>query len=217
MNCAAKWLGRVEIALVVTGILLLGAVFAATALRWNYQARQERAFLGSAGVGEQAHDTGAPDPIRRPGAAEPVGIGRAPDLVPGSFGGDPLVLGRIEIPRIGVKAIVREGTDGATLALAVGHIPGTARPGENGNAVLAGHRDTFFRGLRDIRLNDEVLFVVPPHSYEYRVMSTQVVAPDDLSVLDAGEGEELTLVTCYPFYFIGRAPHRFIVHAARIE
>jgi len=208
MNRAAKWLSRFEIALIVTGVSFLGAGFAASALRWNYQARQERAMFRHAGVA---------DPLLTPGAPEPIGIKRAADLAPGTFGGDPLVLGKIEIPRIGVTAIVREGTDDATLSLAVGHVLGTARPGEKGNAVLAGHRDTFFRELRNIRLDDTVRFVVPAHSYEYRVVWTQVVAPDELSVLDAGEGEELTLVTCYPFYYIGRAPSRFIVRAARIE
>lgn len=134
-----------------------------------------------------------------------------------SFIADPLVIGKIEIPRIEVEAIVREGDDDATLALAVGHVPGTALPSQNGNMVLAGHRDTFFRGLRNIRLNDQILLVVPPHTYEYRVVATQVVAPNEMSVLESRGAEELTLVTCYPFNYVGSAPDRFIVRAARVE
>lgn len=220
MKRAAKWLDRFEIALIVTCVSSLGAGFAAAALRWNGETRQECAMFQSAGVADRPQGIVASDPSLTPGAPEPIGIQRAADLVPGSSGGDPLVLGKIEFPRIGVKAIVREGTDDATLFLAVGHVPGTARPGENGNAVLAGHRDTIFRELHNIRLNDTVRFVVPPLSYEYRVVSTvstQVVAPDELSVLDAGEGEELTLVTCHPFHYLGRAPSRLIVHAARVK
>jgi sortase A len=130
---------------------------------------------------------------------------------------DPRVLGRIEIPRLGVSAVVREGVDDDTLALAVGHVPGTARPGEHGNTVLAGHRDTFFRPLREIRMSDHVRIVVPAHSYEYRVVSLRVVALDDMRVLAPAAGEELTLVTCYPFRFVGHAPSRFIVRASRVE
>lgn len=207
MTSTANWLRRLEIALVVTGITALGASFAATVQRWSYQQRQESALLrGVAG-----------DPNPGPGAAE-LAIEDVAEPVGGFFGRDPLALGKIEIPRIGVDAFVREGDDDETLTIAVGHVPGTARPGEkNGNTVLAGHRDTFFRGLRNIRLNDQVHLIVPPHRYEYRVVATQVVAPDEMSVLDSRGTEELTLVTCHPFRFIGSAPNRFIVRAARVE
>jgi LPXTG-site transpeptidase (sortase) family protein len=199
MTGAAKWLRRFEIALMVAGISFLGGAFAATVHRWDYQARQERAIL------------------RVDGAVDPLCGGEAVIPFRGDGTVDPLALGRIEIPRIGVRAIVREGTDDETLALAVGHVRGTARPGENGNTVLAGHRDTFFRGLRDIRMNDRVRLVVPPRIYEYRVVSLEVVAPDATRVLDPTKDEELTLVTCYPFQYIGHAPNRFIVRAARVE
>jgi len=216
MNSAAKWLRRVEIVLMVTGISFLGVAFAATVQRWHYQARQEPAMLHDAGV-EPVHSRVAADPVRGRGAVEPMDSGRAEDPVREVIAGDPLVLGRIEIPRIAVKAIIREGDDDATLSLAVGHIPGTARPGENGNAVLAGHRDTFFRELRNIRLNDRVWLNVPPHSYEYLVTATQVVAPSEISVLESRGAEELTLITCHPFNYIGSAPNRFIVRAVRVE
>jgi sortase A len=127
---------------------------------------------------------------------------------------DPLVLGRIEIPRIGVTAIVREGDDDTTLAIAVGHISGTARPGERGNMALAGHRDSFFRALRDIRRKDTIRFVTPERSYEYVVDSTEVVGPEDTRVLDPTSDTVLTLVTCFPFKYVGHAPNRFIVRAS---
>jgi sortase A len=127
------------------------------------------------------------------------------------------VLGRIEIPRIGLSAIVREGDDDATLRKAVGFVPGTARPGEGGNTALAGHRDTFFRPLRRIEVGDRIRLVVPPATYEYRVASLDVVEPTEVSVLASRGEEELTLVTCYPFRWIGPAPDRYIVKATRVE
>jgi sortase A len=135
-----------------------------------------------------------------------------------SFGIDGLAgspLGRIEISSIGVVAMIMEGTDGRTLRHAVGHIPGTALPGQQGNVALAGHRDTFFRGLRNINKDDEITLTTLHGSYRYRVDSTQVVEPRDTEVLDATTDNILTLVTCYPFYFVGPAPKRFIVRAHR--
>jgi sortase A len=130
---------------------------------------------------------------------------------------DPAALGRIEIPRLGLKAIVREGADVDTLERAVGRVPGTAKPGDVGNVVLAGHRDTFFRSLRKIEVDDMIRLVVPPHTYEYRVASLRVVTPTETSVMDSNGIEELTLVTCYPFRVLGPAPDRFIVSATRVE
>ena len=103
------------------------------------------------------------------------------------------------------------------LARAVGLVRGSAHPGEVGNMVLAGHRDTFFRPLRTIKVNDRIRMVVPPNTYEYEVQSLRVVAPEETSVLDSKGVEELTLVTCYPFRFVGPAPDRFIVSATRVN
>lgn len=125
--------------------------------------------------------------------------------------------GRIEIPRIGVRAIVQEGADEKTLARAVGLVPEGARPGEQGNVVLAGHRDTFFWPLRKIQVNDRIRVVVPPNEYEYKVDSVRIVEPEETEVLQSRGVEELTLVTCYPFRFIGSAPDRFIVSASRVQ
>ena len=123
-------------------------------------------------------------------------------------------MGRIEIPRLGVSTIVRAGSDARTLQLAVGHLPGTALPGETGNVGLAGHRDTFFRRLADIRADDEIRVVTPDGTFRYRVQRTNVVEPDDVWVLDPTGHPALTLVTCYPFSYVGSAPQRFIVRAA---
>jgi sortase A len=127
------------------------------------------------------------------------------------------VIGRLEIPRIGVAVMVREGADEGTLSRAVGHIPGTALPGAIGNVGLAGHRDTFFRALRNIRADDTISLETTDGTYQYVVKSTKIVTPRDVSVLEASGGETLTLVTCYPFYYVGSAPKRFIVHASQVQ
>ena len=124
-----------------------------------------------------------------------------------------VAIGRVEIPRLGLTAVVIQGDSEPILKLAVGHIPGTALPGQSGNMALAGHRDTFFRALRNIRVGDQIVFESPAGSYEYQVESASVVPPTDLSVLTNSGSRELTLITCYPFSWIGSAPDRFIVRA----
>jgi sortase A len=126
------------------------------------------------------------------------------------------LIGRLEIPRLGLSAILIEGDDPKTLRRAVGHIPGTPLPGQPGNVALTGHRDTFFRPLRNIRANDVIVVTTLQGEYRYRVVSTQVVSPENIAVLNSSGGEILTLVTCYPFYFVGAAPDRFIVRAERL-
>jgi sortase A len=124
-------------------------------------------------------------------------------------------LGRIEISRIGIAAMVMEGIDTRTLRHAVGHIPGTALPGLEGNVAIAGHRDTFFRGLQDILKEDEITLTTLRGSFRYRVDSMRVVEPWEIWVLEDTGDAVLTLVTCYPFNYIGPAPQRFIVRARR--
>jgi sortase A len=126
------------------------------------------------------------------------------------------LLGSISIPRLNVSSAVVEGTDDHTLALSVGHIPGTAVPGREGNVVLAGHRDSFFRGLRNIRNRDEILLTTSGGTDLYEVESTRIVSPEDVYVLNDVGRPLLTLVTCYPFYYVGSAPKRFIVQAHRL-
>ena len=131
----------------------------------------------------------------------------AAPVMPGS------AIGRIEIPRLGVSSVIRAGVDARTLRLAVGHIPGTALPGHSGNIGLAGHRDTFFRKLRNIRTFDEIRIVTPAGTVSYEVERTRIVKPEDTSVLDDTSIPSVTLVTCYPFTYLGSAPDRFIVRA----
>jgi len=126
------------------------------------------------------------------------------------------LLGRIEIPRLHVTSVVREGVGAMTLSVAVGHIPGTALPGQTGNMAIAGHRDSFFRGLRGIEKNDVIRVDTPRGSYTYRVEGTEIVDPQDVAVLQPSPSPELTLVTCYPFYYVGSAPERFIVKAREV-
>ena len=125
------------------------------------------------------------------------------------------LLGRLRIPRLQVAAMVREGADSGTLSRAVGHIPGTALPGKAGNVALAGHRDTFFRALRNIRKSDAIEFETEKGTFRYVVESTRIVGPRDVGVLAAAGRQSLTLVTCYPFYYVGSAPKRFIVRAVQ--
>lgn len=127
------------------------------------------------------------------------------------------VLGMLEIPRLRITAVVAEGTDEKTLGRAVGHIPSTAGPGTPGNCGLAGHRDTFLRGLGGVRVDDVIRIVTPERTYSYTVEWSMVVEPDRIDTLDSTATPSLTLVTCYPFTFVGRAPQRFVVRARQLE
>jgi sortase A len=127
------------------------------------------------------------------------------------------LIGRIEIPRLRFSAIVIEGIDRTTLRRGVGHIPGTALPGAAGNVGLSGHRDTFFRPLKDLRIKDEIWFSTLKGEFGYQVESLRVVAPGDVGVLAPARENVLTLVTCYPFFYIGAAPKRFVVRARQVS
>ena len=150
------------------------------------------------------------DTILASGASSTGGLRTAPRAAPAQGS----TIGRIEIPRLGVSAVIRAGSDARTLRLAVGYVPGTALPGEHGNVGLAGHRDTFFRKLRDISPDDEIRVTTKDGVFRYFVERTNIVKPSDVWVLNATGYPALTLVTCYPFSYIGSAPQRFIVRAA---
>jgi sortase A len=126
------------------------------------------------------------------------------------------LIGRIEIPRLFLSVVVVEGIDKTTLRRGFGHIPGTALPGEPGNVGLAGHRDTFFRPLKDLRIKDAVQFSTLKGTFKYEVESLRVVEPDDVGVLAPSGKNMLTMVTCYPFYYVGPAPKRWIVTARQV-
>ncbi len=126
------------------------------------------------------------------------------------------LVGRLEIPRLGLSVIVADGDDERTLRRAAGRIPDTAFPGESGNVGIAGHRDTFFRPLKDIRTDDTIRVTTPDGTFTYRVSSIDIVSPDRTDVLAPTPAPSLTLVTCYPFYYVGHAPQRYIVSAALV-
>ena len=127
------------------------------------------------------------------------------------------VIGEIQVPRLDLNVMVVQGDSPANLRRAVAHLSKSALPGEWGNVALAGHRDTFFRPLRDIRLGDEIRFTTSVRSFEYVVESIEVVSPTDLRVLETSTGHDLTLLTCFPFYYVGPAPQRFVVRAREVN
>jgi sortase A len=126
-------------------------------------------------------------------------------------------IGEIRIDRIGIEAVITEGDSDAILDLGPGHLPDTPWIGEPGNVVIAGHRDTSFRPLKDARAGDVITVTAGGKTVRYQIVSTRVVMPSDVSVLKPGKDNSLTLITCYPFYFIGHAPKRFIVRAVEIR
>ncbi len=126
------------------------------------------------------------------------------------------VIGEIEVPRLGLKAIVVQGDSEKLLRRAVGHLPGTALPGEAGNVALAGHRDSLFRPLRNVRPGDTITLRTPEREFQYEVEWTAVVPPTAVRVIQPTTEPALTLVTCFPFYYVGAAPDRFIVRARKI-
>ncbi len=180
-------LGWAQLALFAAGILLLGYCAFVVVDTWIFQARESAAL-----------ERFVPNQAALP-AVSPDGL-----------------IGRMEVQRLGVSVVVMEGTSGKTLRRAVGHIAGTGLPGQPGNVGIAGHRDTFFRPLRNIQPDDIITLTTLRGAYRYRVVSTKIVGPDNVAVLDPDGNQILTLVTCYPFYYVGSAPERFIVRAERV-
>jgi sortase A len=133
-----------------------------------------------------------------------------------SLGTDPREpIALLEIPHLNLKAAVIEGTDEVALNRGLGHIEGTPRPGAEGNVGIAGHRDGVFRCLKDVVAGDELRLITPDGDEIYTVSETWIVTPEEVSVLAPTDRPSLTLVTCYPFYYSGNAPKRFIVRAYR--
>lgn len=189
--------GLTERLLLIAGLLAMSYAAYTYVARFAYQAYQSWKFDRALAVTPNE----APPSVRERPATKPAA--------------DALI-GRIAIPRLNIAAIVNEGI-GKTLGLAVGHIPSTALPGTPGNVGLAAHRDTLFRNLKDVRQGDEINLTTLQGQYVYRVLWFKVVDPTETSVLEPSAGEEtLTLVTCYPFYFVGHAPKRFVVRARQV-
>ena len=145
------------------------------------------------------------------GAAAPKAINAPIWEAVGLREGD--LVGKLHVPRIGISVMVLQGIENDTLIAGAGHVPGTPLPGADGNVAIAAHRDTFFRKLKGIVRGDIVQFATVRQTYEYVVDSIEVVDPEDTRVMESRARPELTLITCYPFYFIGSAPKRFVVHA----
>jgi len=189
------------------GLLVLGVVMGTTwlgahALAAVDQARLRGELRALAGTSPAAPHPRAPVALARSTRAEALMDG---------------LVGRLEIPRIGMEAMVLEGADDGALARGVGHIPHTAFPGERGNAGLAAHRDTFFRGLHAIAIGDRIRVQTLDGLFEYRVDRVRILAPERDDVLGPSRQARLTLVTCYPFHWIGPAPMRFVVDAHAVE
>jgi sortase A len=195
-----KWAQR---ALFACAILLLGYCGFALVDAWVFQRRESR-DLDRLLRDRRAASEGTPQPKSA----------TAPESAPAAVADG--LIGRIEIPRLLVSVVVVEGVDKTTLRRAVGHIPGTALPGEPGNVGLAGHRDTFFRPLKDLSIKDQIRFSTLKGNFNYEVESLRVVAPEDVGVLAPSGENVLTLVTCYPFYYVGPAPKRWIVRARQV-
>ena len=140
------------------------------------------------------------------GAAEPT-----PAPAPGTL------LARLEIPAVQLSTVVLEGSDDGTLSRGAGHIEDTPFPGEPGNIGVAGHRDTIFRPVRHIKVGDTIDLTTADRVFHYKINKTLIVMPEDVYVLDPTPRPTLTLVTCYPFEFIGHAPKRFIVQAELVN
>jgi sortase A len=138
-----------------------------------------------------------------------------PELASPARRGD--VIGELEIPRLVVSVMVFEGDDAGILRQGAGHIPGTALSPGNGNIGIAAHRDTYFRPLGVIHVNDLIALKTTEGTSRFAVTETKIVQPSDVGVLARAPGRDLTLVTCYPFFYVGSAPERFIVHARLIK
>lgn len=195
-----RWLQR--------GLLLLGLLLLAL---WSKAAYESRSFQSAE---SWKLETALGNVVSAPSKAALVAV---PAFDASRVKEPDAALGRIEISRLRIAAIVAEGVDQKTLRRAIGHVPWTALPGRPGNCALAGHRDTFLRGLRGVRVNDLIRIVTLGGTYTYQVAWSKVVEPRDIEVLDSTATRSLTLVTCYPFEFIGHAPQRFVVRARQVE
>lgn len=197
---------RLSSASVVTGLLLLAYATAAVLESWIWQSRGLRQFRQDAAASVtslRAEPLFSPTTRTQPQAS--IGGKARPKR------GQPIA--KLEISRLNIKVAVLEGSDDGVLKRGPGHIEDTAYPGEAGNVGIAGHRDTHFRPLRNIRVGDVITLQAADSTLQYSVDSTEIIEPTQMNILDPTPGPALTLVTCFPFDFIGHAPMRFIVHA----
>jgi LPXTG-site transpeptidase (sortase) family protein len=198
------------IGLLLTGLTFLGAwTWEQLDARW-FQSAQARRLEDLQLRAVAARLAGSSESKRPDGA---TGETSSPSAPPHT--GD--LIGKIDIGRVGLSAIIAEGTDSRTLRRAVGHVPSTPLPGEDGNVVLAGHRDSFFRGLRSVEEGDRIELLTPDRRLRYEITSIEVVGAGDIDVLWPTKERSLTLITCYPFHYIGPAPDRYVVRARQVD
>jgi sortase A len=195
----ARFLLYAQRALLTCSILFLSYFGFVVLAAFVFQTRESREFDRQLREMEMASGAGQVRPAATPAAVVAVAAGG--------------LIGRMEIPRLRLSAVVMEGTSRATLRRAVGHISGSALPGEPGNVCLSGHRDTYFRPLKDLRVSDKIRLSTLHGAFDYIVESLTVVEPERIGVLAPTQAGVLTLVTCYPFYYVGAAPQRFVVRA----
>ncbi|NOT35323.1 MAG: class D sortase [Candidatus Eisenbacteria bacterium] len=200
---AQRWMDGAQSALFIVGFVLLAVWFKGQSDTAAFQRRESRAL--DAAIGR----AGAQDAVVR-GSESRVRARNASSRTR-------RVIGRIEIPRLGISAMIGQGIEPRILELAVGHVETTAQPGEPGNVGLAGHRDSFFRGLGNIRERDVIRIVTARGTFRYRVQWGAVVEPGRVDVFDSTATPSVTLVTCYPFDAIGPSPQRFVVRATQID
>jgi sortase A len=206
------WLRKLERVLLILGVLMLALYVAARIHRTvlskaELQRFKTRQLVSGAGPRAMARTTANPDfSLWSERRIEDYQESLAEHFVP--------AIAILRIPKIHIEVPVLEGTDDLSLNRGVGHVAGTANPGENGNMAIAGHRDGFFRGLKDIGLGDTIGIVTPERTETYIIDRITIVDPSDISVLQPRPRASLTLVTCYPFYFVGSAPKRYIVQAS---
>jgi sortase A len=224
-----SWRRLVELVLVIIGVICLGYYGFQTLEARNFQRQQiadleELLAAPAPNRVDASSGTEAPAALTAPEAAPPIAPTprKSSDSRQEAPAGDAAVASRsalalLEIPRLNLSSAILPGDSADVLGVAIGHLPDTPRPWERGNSALAAHRDGLFRPLRNIRLGDEIRVRSEQGDQIYRVSETKVVMPDDLSVLQPTATPTLTLITCYPFNFIGSAPKRFIVHAERVD
>jgi sortase A len=188
-----RWLERVFF---LAGIAGLACVYLVWRESVSYQVRAKAELRDMIAAQAQALDGGRPDFTTHPADA---------------------LLGELVIPRLALSVPILEGDDPGILRIASGHLPGTPLPWDHGNAVIAGHRETLFRPLKDIRVGEELQVVTARADLRYRVRQILVVDPNALWVLAPWPSVDLTLLTCYPFHYLGPAPRRFVVQAERTE
>jgi len=201
-----NWPRKLGVSLVAIGAALLGVYLAPTV----YGAAMSR--LAVARFRAQSNANSLWDSARVRAYQRALGVDFAPTEA------------ILRLPRVGIEAPVLEGSSDLTLNRGVGHITGTALPGQTGNIAITGHRDGFFRGLKDVVPGDMIEVERPGperagipgqlQADRYVVRATKIVSPSDTSVLGKTDGPTITLITCYPFYYVGAAPERYIVQAS---